>query len=285
MLRAPASLLRVLFACGLGAAACAPPAPAAVQQAVMLSSQGREADAAKLLEGHLARQPKDVRARRLAIRVYGVLGNLGAAREHAETLGRMLGPASPIPWLELGHAHELCHRFDAALELYDLAAGIAPNDAVGPRTGGMRAAAWGELELAEPRLAEAQRRNPRDARTWHALGVVRAKLGDLAAAEQAYRSGVAADRSGVDNHIGLATLGILRNDPLAALAEYDAVLLIDPRFGDAALGRSWALVRLGRFTDAEQALADATRLGASSRAVEKQRRWLASERAKSAGTR
>ncbi len=251
----------------------------------MLSSQGQPTEAAQLLEAHLARHATDLRAQRLLIRVYGVLGNLGAARARAEILGRMLGPASPIPWLELGHAHELCHRYDAALELYDLAAEVAPSDPVGPRTGGLRAAAWGELELAEPRLTEAQRRSPADARTWHALGVVRAKLGDLTAAEQAYRSGVRVDRSGVDNHIGLATLGILRNDPLAALAEYDAVLLLDPRFGDAALGRSWALVRLGRFDEAARALADAERLGASSRAVEKQRRWLASERAKSAGTR
>jgi tetratricopeptide (TPR) repeat protein len=256
-----------------------------MQRALMLSHGGNEAEAVAVLEAHLQRHPSDIRERRLLIRMYGVLGNLGAARAQAETLGRVLGPASPLPWLELGHAHELCHRYDAALELYDLAAGVAPNEGVGPRTGGLRAAAWGELEVAEPRLAEALRREPKDARTWHALGVVRAKLGDLTGAEQAYRSGALADRSGVDNHIGLATLGILRNDPLAALAEYDAVLLLDPRFGDAALGRSWALVRLGRFADAERALADAARIGASSRAVERQRRWLASERAKSASTR
>jgi hypothetical protein len=44
-------------------------------------------------------------------------------------------------------------------------------------------------------------------------------------------------------------------------------------------------VRLGRFVDAERAIDDAARLGASSRTVEKQRRWLESERAKSMSTR
>ncbi|HWA76645.1 MAG TPA: tetratricopeptide repeat protein [Polyangiaceae bacterium] len=255
------------------------------ESAIVLADKGRNAEAAQLLEAELQRHPEALRERRLLIRVYGALGNLGAAQRHSEQLGRQLGPASPIPFLELGHAHELCHRYDAALVLYDQAMRVAPNDPAGPRTGGLRAAEWGEVEEAEPRLSEAVRRAPRDARAWHALGVVRVKLGDLPGAEQAYRAGASADPRGLDNHIGLATLGLLRDDPRAVLAEYDAVVLLSPAFADAHLGRAWALVRLGRFDDATQAIDDAARLGASSRTVEKQRRWLASERTKSASTR
>lgn len=255
------------------------------QSALVLADKGRNAEAAQLLERELARRPEASRERRLLIRIYGALGDLGAASRHADSLGRQLGPSNPTAWLELGHAHELAHRYDVALELYDQASRAAPADPAGPRTGGLRAAAWGEVEEAEPRLREAARRDPKDARTWHALGVVRAKLGDLAGAESAYRSGTAVDPRGLDNHIGLATVGLLRDDPRAVLAEYDQVLVLAPQFGDAQLGRAWALVRLGRFDEAERAIADAARLGASSRTVEKQRRWLESERAKSASTR
>jgi tetratricopeptide (TPR) repeat protein len=251
----------------------------------VLADKGRNAEAARLLEDELVLQPRASRERRLLIRIYGALGDLGAARRHADALGQQLGPHSPTPWLELGHAHELAHRYDAALEFYDRAGRVAPADPAGPRTGGLRAAAWGEVEAAEPRLAEATRRRPDDARSWHALGVVRLKLGDLAGAESAYRAGAALDPRGLDNYIGLATLALLRDDPRAVLAEYDRVLVVAPQFGDAQLGRAWALVRMGRFDDAERAIDNAVRLGASSRTVEKQRRWLESERAKSASTR
>lgn len=263
---------------------CAKPSSHAAQSALVLADKGRNAETAKLLEDALARQPEATRERRLLIRVYGALGDLGAARRHAELLGRQLGPTSPTPFLELGHAHELCHRYDVALDLYDQAARVAPRDPAGPRTGGLRAANWGEVEEAEPRLTEALRRAPNDARTWHALGVVRLKLGDLSGAEGAYRRGAAQDPRGLDNHIGLATLALLRDDPRAVLAEYEVVLALSPDFADAKLGRAWALVRLGRFVEAERAIDEAARLGASSRTVEKQRRWLESERAKSASS-
>lgn len=265
-------------------AGCARRALNPSKSAIVLADKGQNAEAAQLLEAELARHPNASRERQLLIRVYGALGNLGSAQRHAEVLGRQLGPTSPTPFLELGHAHELCHRYDIALSFYDQAMRVAPTDPAGPRTGGLRAAAWGELEEAEPRLAEAVRRGPKDARTWHALGVVRIKLGDLSGAELAYRAGATADPRGLDNHIGLATLGLLRDDPRAVLAEYDAVVLLSPDFADAQLGRAWALVRLGRFSDATHAIDAAARLGASSRTVETQRRWLESERVKFAST-
>lgn len=255
------------------------------QQALMLADTGQTQAALNLLEPYLVQHPAALRERQLAIRLYGVSGDLSKAESHALVLASALGPSSPLPWLELGHAQELSHHFDVALELYDRAAEVAPADPAGPRTGGMRAAEWGELEWAEPRLLEATRRAPSDARTWHALGLVRAHLRDFAGAELAYRSGVAVDARGLDNHVGLATLAVLRADADSALREYDIILGIEPRFADAELGRSWALIRLGRWVDAERTLARAGELGASASALAKQRTWLAQERAKSAGTR
>jgi tetratricopeptide (TPR) repeat protein len=278
-----ATLLAGLFAFAL-AAGCTHRTNVS-ERAVLLADKGQNQEAVALLTSELEKHPELVRERRLLIRLYGVLGDLGRARDEANLLAKQLGGGSPIPWLELGHAHELCHRYDVALELYDYASAVAPSDPAGPKTGGMRAAAWGELEAAEPRLSEAVRRDVRDARSFHALGLVRTKLGDLDGAERAYRAGLSSDPRGLDNRIGLATLALVRGDAARVLAEYDAIVQLYPKFADAELGRSWALGKLGRLTEAEAALGRAARLGASPETVERQREWLARERAKSATTR
>lgn len=245
-----------------------------VGQALLLSEKGQTREAIQLLESHIERHPEARIERRLLIRLYGVASDLNRAEHHAERLAELEGAASPSPWIELGHAYELCHRFEEALALYDRAGDVAPKDPIGPRVGGTRSAVWGELAWAEPRLAEAVRRAPRDARLLHALGVVRLKAGDQAGAEWAYRRGVAEDPSGIDNHIGLATLALVRGDARAVLAAYDRVLHLKADFADAELGRAWALVRLARFEDARRALEQAERLGAERAQVERQRRWL-----------
>jgi tetratricopeptide (TPR) repeat protein len=247
---------------------------------MLLADAGQTKAALEVLERHLGNEPKALLERRLAVRLAGALGDLGRAERHAKLLSSVLGGSSAIPAIELGHALELTHRYEEALAHYDEAAARAPRDPAGPRTGGLRSAAWGEPELAEPRLVEALRRDPRDARTWHALGVVRVRLGELAAAEQAYRAGLAADPEGTDNRIGLATLALLHDDPARVLAEYEALLARHPDFADAHLGRSWALVRLGRFPEALRALDRAERLGADRTSLVRQRRWLVTEQAR-----
>jgi tetratricopeptide (TPR) repeat protein len=249
-----------------------------VAHAVMLSDKGRYDEARQELEAHLQKHPDDVRARRLLIRVHGFKGDLGRARTEAERLAEQLGPASPTPWVELGHALELAHRYDEALALYDRASEVAPRDPEGPRTGGERAARWGEHELARPRLEEALRRAPRDAGTWHTLGVVCLGLGDMPGAEHAYRSGLVADPHALENRIGLATVALLQNDAAAALREYETILAERPSFADAELGRSWALIELGRFDEAEAALVRAREHGASAAIIARQRSALAERR-------
>lgn len=242
--------------------------------AVLLVDKGQYPEARALLEARLAERPADTAARRLLIRVHGFRGDLGAARTEAERLAAHVGPHDPLPWIELGHALELAHRYDEALALYDRAAEVAPRDPSGPRTGGLRAARWGEQELARPRLEEALRRAPRDASTWHALGVVLLELGALDEAEHAYRSGLMAEPRALENRVGLATIALVRRDASAALREYETILAERPRFADAQLGRAWALAELGRFADAERALSDAEQLGASRAIVARQRKAL-----------
>jgi tetratricopeptide (TPR) repeat protein len=261
--------------------ACSAHQPSVNQQALLLSDTGQREEAARLLEQHLAAEPSDIEARRLLVRILAASGQTGRAEEHVTVLFRELGHKSPIPWVERGHALELSHRYDEALAQYDTAAEVAPQDPLGPLTGGLRAAEWGEAELAEPRLVEALARDSKNARAWHALGVVRLKRGDLQGAKNAYSSGLSADPAALENRIGLATAALAEDDPKGALKQYDAILAARPTFGDAELGRAWALMRLGRLDEAEKALDQGYRLGASRRALAKQRALLAELRARS----
>ena len=143
----------------------------------------------------------------------------------------------------------------------------------------MRAAEWGEAELAEPRLIESLRRDTRDAKTWHALGLVRLKLKDYDGARVAYTSGLTADPKALENRLGLATLAVARGDAPAALEHYEAIAQARPRFGDAQLGRAWALMKLGRLDEAAAAIDKAESLRGNARAIRAQRSLL--ERLKS----
>ncbi len=257
---------------------CAFSRPDPASQARVLVAKGNSAEAARELEAYLQRQPAAIAERRLLIRVYASMSRLDRAQQHAVVLARTLGPASPIPWLELGYALELVHRYDEALDQYDRAAAVAPHDALGPFTGGFRAARWGELELAEPRLVEAVRRDARHAAAWHALGLVRLQRGDLDGASAAYASGLRADPAALENHVGLATLALLRGNAALALREYDAIVSSRPGFADAQLGRAWALTQLGRLDEAEHALDRAAALGASVGPMRAERRALEQRR-------
>jgi Flp pilus assembly protein TadD len=253
--------------------------PNVVPRAVMLADKGRHEEAAATLTAHLHTHPRDVPARRLLVRVHGLSGDLGKAEVEARVLAHELGPSSPVPWIELGSVLELAHRYDEALERYDQAAVVAPRDPVGPRTGGLRAARWGEHAEARPRLEEALRRDPKDAVVWHALGLVCLGLDDLPAAERAYRSGLLADPQALENRVGLATLALIANDPAGALAQYEAILEARPKHADAMLGRAWALGALGRLTEAERTLRAAAGLGADRGIVRRQAHALAEKRA------
>lgn len=256
----------------LGPAACKTGAPTALQRATSLAHEHREAEAIRILQGELARDPHDVKARRLLVRVYALSGDLGAAQREVEALARQLGNQDPLPYIELGHAFELAHEYEKALEMYDYAAEMAPTDPRGPREGGMRAAHWGEIEWARPRLEEALRRGANDAAAWHALGLLRVHAGELDGAVAAYRAGLAADANATECHLGLATVAAIRGDAASALTEYDAIVAARPRFSAAHLGRAWALERLGRAAEAREARATAEKWGGDVRAKEPKER-------------
>jgi tetratricopeptide (TPR) repeat protein len=252
-------------------AACAAPA---TERAESLVRQNRTDEAVASLRGRLDAHPEDLAARRLLVRVLGFAGDVASAREQASELAKRLPPGDPDALIELGHALELSHRYDEALEAYDEAASSAPASPAGPREGGIRCAHWGELAEAVARLEEAVRRGARDVETLHALGLVRLHLGDFDGAYEAYREAIVADRSRVEGWLGLASVAVARGDAAAALQAYDAILVLHPRFAAGQLGRAWALARLGRTAEARQALDVAEQLGAPQTNVQRQRAAL-----------
>jgi Flp pilus assembly protein TadD len=253
--------------------ACAAQTP--IERAQQLVRLHREPEAIATLRDHLGKHPDDIAARRLYVRVLAFSGDIDGARREVAELERRL-PGDPVPWIELGHAFELAHRFDEALAAYDTAASVAPASAVGPREGGMRAARWGEPQEATSRLEEAVRRGARDAETFHVLGLARLNLRDLDGAEDAYKQGIAADPKSTENLLGLATVAVVRDDPAAALAAYDQIVARKPSYAAAHLGRAWSLAKLGRRPEAERALDRAAELGAPAANVDKQRRAIRS---------
>src|SRR5262249_23682088 len=146
-----------------------------VQRAAQLVRMHRESEALETLRKQLAKHPEDIDTRRFYVRVLAPSGDLDGAQREVQELERRL-PNDPVPWIELGHAFELVHRFEEALGAYDKAASVAPDSKAGPLEGGRRAARWGEMEEAAPRLEEAVRRGARDAETFHTLGFVRVNL-------------------------------------------------------------------------------------------------------------
>jgi tetratricopeptide (TPR) repeat protein len=246
-----------------------------LQRATLLAERGQTAEAIRTLEAYLAKHPAEQAERRLLIRLYGSSGDFAAAATQTERLAEILPANSPLPWVELGAAFELGHRFDEALSAYDRAASVAPLDALGPKRGGMRAARWGELDGAEPRLREAVRRAPEDAEAWHALGVVLLGLDRLDAARQAYSAGIAADERALENRLGLATVALRQDEPRAALAQYELLLEARPKFAEALLGKSWCLILMGEYVSAAAVLDEAERLGADRTSIARQRSELA----------
>lgn len=210
-----------------------------------------------------------------------VRGDLRGGTKELEAI-RDAAPKSPQAWIDLGHAYELAHRYEDALDAYDHAAEVAPKLPDGPREGGLRAAAWGEYEAAMPRLKEAIARGDRVVDTYHALGLVELHLGDREAAKEAYLQGLsqpAGDRDATCV-LGLATLAVVEEDGKEALHWYDELARRRPALAAAQLGRAWALTKLARFDEAYEAVDEAAALGGRVEDIEKIRKWIAEERAR-----
>lgn len=253
--------------------ACVVPTP--VEEAQALVRQNRPEEAAKKLRERLASHPEDIASRGLLIRIDGLLGRLDWARKDADLLAAQVGPTDPRPKIEMGHAFELAHEYERAIASYDEASALDPKSPSGPREAGLRAARWGEVELALPRLLEAVQRGADDAEVLHALALAQVHEHLYDDAERTYRKALAKHPDAVENWLGLATLALVKKDYAGALAAYESLARRRPESTQASLGRAYALAKLGRRDEAARELSHAESLGAPAAYVSKQRAALA----------
>jgi tetratricopeptide (TPR) repeat protein len=249
--------------------------------------QHREDDAQALLLEHLNKQPSDVEARSLLIRLYGQKSDLPSVHAQIAELRRALPAEDPRADLELGQALELMHRFLEALAAYDEASTRAPRSPAGPKMAGMRAARWGEHEEAQPRLLEAIRRGDRDPQTYHALGLCFMQSSDFEHAREAYQTGAELEEkqalssrlesrpsAGFANLLGLATVALAERDHARALSAYDRLISKTQLNTGSSLARAYCLARLGRIREAEAELVRAEAMGAPKANIAKIRSLL-----------
>lgn len=265
----------VLFACAISVVSgtgCATFGPLDRAQAEVRKGENEKAIAT--LRAHLVAHPEDVAARSLLVRVLAVASRMDLAKAECEALARVLPVGSPRPSIELGHAYELSHEYEKAMASYDEASAMAPTSPDGPRVGGLRAARWGEVELALPRLEEAVRRGATDAETLHALGLTRIHANRLDDAAAAYRLALRLHPEAHESLLGLATVALVKKDYGAALAAYDGLLAARPGSSQGSLGRAYVLAKLGRRDEARRELDRAASLGAPAVNVAKQRASL-----------
>jgi len=106
------------------------------------------------------------------------------------------------------------------------------------------------------------------------LGRTLLSEGNHSEAEKEYETGRAAKPDSVANWIGLAPVAVAAGNLPRALERYVDAVQHFPGYSPALLGKSYCLIALGRFAEAEGALDQAQASGAEVATVRRQRVWL-----------
>ena len=118
----------------------------------------------------------------------------------------------------------------------------------------------GDRRGAREHFQEAVRLSPAFAQAHSALGVIHEEAGEYQQAIDSFSAAVNAEPVYVDARLGLAN-ALRRSGQLAqSLSEYDRILKIDPGAVRARFGYAAALIRLNRYQDASDRLAEAMAL-------------------------
>jgi len=147
--------------------------------------------------------------------------------------------------------HERKRRYDKARVLYTRAKTEAPDDhsrAFAGRSLALALIFWGEYAGAETELEGVLRLYKGDVASWHDLGMLRHRRGDLLGAEQSFRTAIKLRSNNPRTRIALAAL-LWKSKRLAdALVEYKALLQLElpPRIRDKV---RWAIKVLQRKLD------------------------------------
>jgi tetratricopeptide (TPR) repeat protein len=174
----------------------------------------------------------------------------GACRSGAHP-AQSAGPAARTRAL-LAEARkaERARQYDRARELYLRAAREAPDrrsQAIAWRELGSALIFWGELDEAAKALGKVVELEPGAVSAWHDLGIVRARLGDAAGAEKAFRRAIQLAPEEPRPRVALAALLVRQRRWDAALEEYRALEQLDlPERTRSAVGRAIELIEAER---------------------------------------
>lgn len=228
--------------------------------------------AAERLEAALRADPGAVQAHYPLAMAYRGLGRADEAAAHLKQWKDVeLRPADPL--MEeigslLGSAIEYEVRGTRALDrrewgeaIANFRAGLerAPSDASLHLNLGTALFLSGDVEQARAAFETAIRLSPAYARGHFALGLLEAEAGRADAAIERFSAAVKYDPAFIDARFSLAEIlrGTGRTE--SSLPHYLAVIQSDPNSSQARFGYAIGLVRLGRYAEARQALADAIR--------------------------
>jgi len=145
---------------------------------------------------------------------------------------------------------EKARRYDRARELYLRAAREAPDrpsQVIAWRELGSALIFWGELDEAAAALAKVVAIDPGQVSAWHDLGIVRARLGDAAGGERAFRRAIQLAPEEPRPRVALAALLVRQRRWDAALSEYHALERLElPERTRRAVGRAIELIEAER---------------------------------------
>lgn len=138
--------------------------------------------------------------------------------------------ARTLALVQTAQDHERQRRYDLARAAYQKAIAEAPDQPSGAFAGRKMASAllfWGEYADAAHALDAVLKLSPDDVSAWHDLGMVRARLGDPAGAETAFRRSIELRPAIPLSRLALAALLVNQRRFEEALAEYDELLARD----------------------------------------------------------
>ncbi len=138
--------------------------------------------------------------------------------------------ASTKALVKRAKAQERKRRYDKARLLYLQAKREATNDfnrAFAGRSYALALIFWGEYATAETELEGVVRLHRRDVASWHDLGMLRHRRGDLPGAEQSFRTAIALRKHNPRSRIALAALLWKAKRYKDALTEYEGLLTLE----------------------------------------------------------
>ena len=232
-------------------------------------ARGDHTTALKELEEALALNPRATAIHYPLAMAHRSLGNVGRAQSHLERQGDLEPrPRDPLmreldELLQSPEAYNVrggraldAGNWTAAAEYFRRGLELAPDDASLRHRLGTALFQLGDERGAEEQFERAVRTSPEHTRAQYSLGVLRVARGRHDEAIEHFMTALKYDPGYIQARSQLA--GVLGRTGRAdeALAEYTRVLEMDPTQQEAAFGYAMTLVRLHRYQEARNRLAD-----------------------------